>query len=59
MTVNENSKPLLTVKGLKQYFKVSNNYTVHAVENVRSIRVRHMVWSGNPVPENQRSEEVS
>ena len=24
MTVNENSKPLLTVKGLKQYFKVSN-----------------------------------
>ena len=34
MTVNENSKPLLTVKGLKQYFKVSNNYTVHAVENV-------------------------
>ena len=57
MTVNENSKPLLTVKGLKQYFKVSNNYTVHAVE--RSIRVRHMVWSGNPVPENQRSEEVS
>ena len=23
MTVNENSKPLLTVKGLKQYFKVS------------------------------------
>ena len=27
MTVNENSKPLLTVKGLKQYFKVSNNYT--------------------------------
>lgn len=31
MTVNENSKPLLTVKGLKQYFKVSNNYTVHAV----------------------------
>ena len=34
MTVNENSKPLLTVKGLKQYFKVSNTYTVHAVENV-------------------------
>ena len=34
MPVNENSKPLLTVKGLKQYFKVSNNYTVHAVENV-------------------------
>ena len=50
MTVNENSKPLLTVKGLKQYFKVSNTYTVH---------VRHMVWSANPVPENQRSEEAS
>ena len=61
MTVNENSKPLLTVKGLKQYFKVSNNYTVHAVENVsfQIYPVRHMVWSGNPVPENQRSEEVS
>ena len=34
MAVNENSKPLLTVKGLKQYFKVSSTYTVHAVENV-------------------------
>ena len=34
MTVNENSKPLLTVKGLTLYFKVSTNYTGHAVENV-------------------------
>ena len=55
MTVNENSKPLLTVKGLKQYFKVSNNYTVHAVENVSF----QIYPGGNPVPENQRSEEVS
>ena len=27
-------KPLLEVKGLKQYFKVSSTYTVKAVENV-------------------------
>ena len=61
MTVNENSKPLLTVKGLKQYFKVSNTYTVHAVENV-SFQIypgETYVWSANPVPENQRSEEAS
>ena len=34
MTGNENTKPLLHVEGLKQYFKVSSTYTVHAVENV-------------------------
>ena len=34
MTVNENREPLLKVKGLKQYFKISSNYTVHAVENI-------------------------
>lgn len=34
MTEMENREPLLTVKGLKQYFKVSSTYTVHAVENV-------------------------
>ena len=61
MTVNENSKPLLTVKGLKQYFKVSNTYTVHAVENV-SFQIypgETYGLSANPVPENQRSEEAS
>lgn len=29
-----NKKPLLKVEGLKQYFRVSASYTVHAVENV-------------------------
>ncbi|MDD6637971.1 MAG: ATP-binding cassette domain-containing protein [Lachnospiraceae bacterium] len=31
---NENKEPLLSVKGLKQYFKVSKSFTVHAVEDV-------------------------
>ena len=34
MMANENKEPLLTVKGLKQYFKVSKSFTVHAVEDV-------------------------
>lgn len=34
MAVDYSAKPLLTVEGLKQYFKVSKSYTVHAVENV-------------------------
>ncbi|WP_373216637.1 ABC transporter ATP-binding protein [Ruminococcus sp. 5_1_39BFAA] len=34
MAVNYNAEPLLTVDGLKQYFRVSSSYTVHAVENV-------------------------
>ena len=34
MAVNYNSEPLLKVEGLKQYFKLSNNYTVKAVEGV-------------------------
>lgn len=34
MAVNYNTEPLLQVNGLKQYFKVSKTYTVHAVEDV-------------------------
>lgn len=34
MAVNYNAEPLLAVDGLKQYFRVSSSYTVHAVENV-------------------------
>lgn len=34
MAANYNATPLLTVKGLKQYFKMSSTYTVHAVEDV-------------------------
>lgn len=34
MAVNYNAEPLLTVEGLKQYFRVSSSYTVHAVEDV-------------------------
>lgn len=34
MTETQMKKPLLEVKGLKQYFKVSGSYTVKAVENV-------------------------
>ena len=34
MAVNYNAEPLLTVKGLKQYFKVNSGYTVKAVEDV-------------------------
>ncbi len=34
MAVNYNTAPLLTVEGLKQYFKVSSSFTVKAVENV-------------------------
>lgn len=34
MTVNDKAEPLLTVNGLKQYFKVNSSFTVHAVENV-------------------------
>ena len=31
---HQNKEPLLSVKGLKQYFKVSKSFTVHAVEDV-------------------------
>lgn len=34
MAVNYNTEPLLKVEGLKQYFKMSGNYTVKAVEDV-------------------------
>lgn len=34
MAVNYNTKPLLTVEGLKQYFKVNKSFTVKAVDNV-------------------------
>lgn len=34
MAVNYNAEPILTVKGLKQYFKVSNTFTVKAVDDV-------------------------
>ena len=34
MAVNYNADPILTVDGLKQYFKVNSSFTVHAVENV-------------------------
>lgn len=34
MTADYNAEPILTVEGLKQYFKVSGSYTVKAVENV-------------------------
>lgn len=34
MMTDETKTPLLSVKGLKQYFKVNSNYTVHAVEGV-------------------------
>ena len=34
MAVDYSAKPLLTVDGLKQYFKVSKSFTVHVVENV-------------------------
>ncbi|MCM1187304.1 MAG: ATP-binding cassette domain-containing protein [Lachnoclostridium sp.] len=34
MAVDYNAAPILTVEGLKQYFRVSSSFTVHAVENV-------------------------
>ena len=34
MAVNYDAEPILTVDGLKQYFKVSSSFTVHAVEDV-------------------------
>ncbi|MCM1326382.1 MAG: ATP-binding cassette domain-containing protein [Bacteroidales bacterium] len=34
MAVDYNAAPILMVEGLKQYFKVSSSFTVHAVENV-------------------------
>lgn len=34
MTVNYNQEPILKVEGLKQYFKVSNTFTVKAVDDV-------------------------
>lgn len=34
MAADYNAEPLLKVEGLKQYFKVSSRFTVHAVENV-------------------------
>lgn len=34
MSIDYNAAPILTVEGLKQYFKVSSTFTVHAVENV-------------------------
>lgn len=34
MAVNYNAEPILKVEGLKQYFKVSNSFTVKAVDDV-------------------------
>lgn len=34
MAVNSNQEPILKVDGLKQYFKVSNSFTVKAVDDV-------------------------
>ncbi|MCD8105050.1 MAG: ATP-binding cassette domain-containing protein [Lachnospiraceae bacterium] len=34
MAVNYDSKPLLKVNGLKQYFKINNKFTVRAVDDV-------------------------
>ncbi len=34
MAVNYNQEPILKVEGLKQYFKVSNSFTVKAVDDV-------------------------
>lgn len=34
MAVNYDAEPILTVNGLKQYFRVSSTYTVKAVDNV-------------------------
>ena len=34
MAANYNAEPILTVDGLKQHFKVSSSFTVHAVEDV-------------------------
>lgn len=34
MSIDYSAAPILTVEGLKQYFKVSSSFTVHAVENV-------------------------
>lgn len=34
MAANYNEKPILTVDGLKQYFRVSSSFTVKAVDNV-------------------------
>ncbi|MDO5136056.1 MAG: ATP-binding cassette domain-containing protein [Eubacteriales bacterium] len=34
MAVNYNAEPILKVEGLKQYFRVSKSFTVHAVEDV-------------------------
>ena len=44
----DKQKPLLEVKGLKQYFPVSRKFTVKAVEDVSfiSIRARPMVLWG-------------
>ena len=51
-TVTEtNKKPLLEVKGLKQYFPVSRKFTVKAVEDVSFYinRARPMVLWGNRI----------
>ncbi|MCM1136676.1 MAG: ATP-binding cassette domain-containing protein [Clostridium sp.] len=34
MKTNNNAEPLLKVEGLKQYFRISSSFTVHAVEDV-------------------------
>ena len=39
--IDYSAAPLLTVDGLKQYFKISNTYTVKAVENVS-----FKIWPG-------------
>ena len=61
MAVNYNGEPLLTVEGLKQYFKISSGYTVKAVENV-SFKIyppaRLTGWSGNPDPANPPLDEA-
>ncbi len=41
MAANYNTEPLLAVKGLKQYFRISSSYTVKAVENVS-----FKIWPG-------------
>ena len=61
MAANYDTAPILTVEGLKQYFKVSKTYTVKAVDDV-SFRIYPGETYGlvaNPVPGNPPSAAAS
>lgn len=57
--MSEPTKPILSVKNLKQHFKVNRKFTVKAVDGVSltSTQVKLTDWLENPAAGNRLSED--